>query len=254
MANVRASGKVRENPNYWQSGKPYLDGIEIKIFSDPQAMASQLEGGAIDVAILPVIRDALRLAKDARYQVIYNQNSGSVNLLLMQTKEGGPTANKLFRQGLNYAMDRKRWTETVLLGVGTPKSLPVVPSNPAYDAAKDQSYPFDLDKAKALVGQSGISNPQLDAVYSAASPDHASVLQIFQADLAKIGVTLNLKATEPVAFIDQLFNSKFTGLAANASMFGQLHPAFFGATRTTAPTPTGRASRLTSTHSFRTAC
>jgi peptide/nickel transport system substrate-binding protein len=190
-------------------------------------MVSQLEGGAIDVAILPVIRDALRLAKDSRYQVVYNQNSGSVNLLLMQAKEGGPTANKVFRQALNYAIDRKRWTDTVLLGVGTPKSLPVVPSNPAYDATKDQAYPFDLEKAKALVAQSGISNPQVDAIYSAASPDNANILQIFQADLAKIGVTLNLKATEPVAFIDQLFNSKFTGMVANGSLFGQLHPAFF---------------------------
>jgi len=105
--------------------------------------------------------------------------------------------------------------------------LPVVPSNPAYDAAKDQAYPFDLEKAKALVAQSGVSNPQVDAIYSAASPDNANILQIFQADLAKIGVTLNLRATEPVAFIDQLFNSKFTGMVANGSLFGQLHPAFF---------------------------
>lgn len=219
---------LKKNPQYWQSGKPYLDGIEIKIFSDPQSMISQVEGGGIDVAILPLLRDALRLAKDPNYQVVYNQNSGSVNVLLAQSKEGaGPTANKLFRQALNYAMDRKRWTETVLLGVGTPKSLPVVPSSPAYDAAKDQAYAFDLDKAKALVQQSGVSDPRLEMLYSAASADYSSVLQIFQADLAKIGVTLTLKPTEPVAFIDQLFNSKFTGLAANSSLFGQLHPAFF---------------------------
>jgi peptide/nickel transport system substrate-binding protein len=70
---------LKKNPNYWQSGKPYLDGIEIKIFSDPQSMVSQLEGGGIDVAIGPLIRDAKRLANDSRYQVVYNQNSGSVN-------------------------------------------------------------------------------------------------------------------------------------------------------------------------------
>jgi ABC-type transport system substrate-binding protein len=38
---------------------------------------------------------------------------------------------------------------------------------------------------------------------------------------------LNLKATEPVAYIDQLFGAKFTGLAGGNSLFGQLHPAFF---------------------------
>jgi peptide/nickel transport system substrate-binding protein len=219
---------LKKNANYWQSGKPYLDGIQVRIFTDPQSMVSELEGGGIDVAILPLLRDAVRLAKDSKYQVAYNQNSGSVSLLLAQTKDGSaPTGNKLFRQGLNYAMDRKRWTDTVLLGVGTPKALPLAPTSPAYDAAKDQAYAFDLDKAKSLVQQSGVSNPMVEMIYAVSAPDFATVLQIYQADLAKIGVTLTLKATEQVAFIDQLFNSKFPGLAANQSLFGQLHPAFF---------------------------
>jgi peptide/nickel transport system substrate-binding protein len=219
---------LKKNSNYWQSGKPYLDGIEIKIFSDPQSMVSQLEGGAIDVALQPLIRDALRLAKDAKYQVVYNQNSGSVNVILAQTREGaGPTTNKLFRQALNASMDRQRWTETVLPSVGSPKSLPVVQSNPAYDAAQDQANTFDLDKAKSLLSQSGVSGAQLEAVSSAAQPDYQNVLQIWQQDLAKIGVTLTLKATEPVAYVDQLFNSKFGAVIGGNSLFGQLHPAFF---------------------------
>jgi peptide/nickel transport system substrate-binding protein len=219
---------LKKNPTYWQSGKPFLDGIEVKIFADPQSMVSQLEGGAIDVAIQPLIRDALRLAKDAKYQLVYNQNSGSVNVILAQTRQGaGPTTNKLFRQALNASMDRQRWTETVLPSVGSPKSLPVVQSNPAYDAAKDQANTFDLDKARSLLSQSGVSGAQLDAVYSAAQPDYQNVLQIWQQDLAKIGVTLTLKSTEPVAYVDQLFNSKFGALIGGNSLFGQLHPAFF---------------------------
>lgn len=219
---------LKKNPNYWQSGKPYLDAIQIRIFTDPQSMTSELEGGGIDVAILPLLRDAVRLAKDPKFQVVYNQNSGSVNLLLAQTKDGSaPTGNKVFRQALNYAMDRKRWTDTVLLGVGTPKALPLAPTSPAFDAAKDQAYAFDLDKAKSLLQQSGVSNPTIEVQYNASSPDFATVLQIYQQDLAKIGVTLTLKGQEAVAFVDQLFNSKFTGLAANGSLFGQMHPAFF---------------------------
>jgi peptide/nickel transport system substrate-binding protein len=219
---------LKKNPNYWQSGKPYLDGIEIKILSDPQSMVSQLEGGGIDVAITPLIRDAIRLAKDSKYQVVYNQNSGSVNVILAQTRDGaGPTTNKVFRQALNAAIDRQRWAETVLPGVGAAKNLPVVQTNPAYDAAQDQAVAFDLDKAKSLLTQSHVSNAQLEAVYSAAAPDYQSVLQIWQQDLAKIGVTLTLKSTEPVAYVDQLFNSKFGALIGGNSLFGQLHPAFF---------------------------
>jgi peptide/nickel transport system substrate-binding protein len=219
---------LKKHPNYWQSGKPYLDGIEIKIFADPQSMVSQLEGGGIDVAITPLIRDALRLAKDSKYQVVYNQNSGSVQVVLAQTRDGaGPTTNKLFRQALNTSIDRQRWTETVLPGVGSPKSLPVVQTNPAYDAARDQAASFDLEKARSLLSQSGVSGAQLEVVFSAAQPDYQNVLQIWQQDLAKIGLTLTLKSTEPVAYVDQLFNSKFGSLIGGGSLFGQLHPAFF---------------------------
>jgi peptide/nickel transport system substrate-binding protein len=219
---------LKKNPNYWQSGKPYLDGVEIKILSDPQSMISQLEGGNLDLAILPLIRDAIRLGKDPKYQVLYNQNSGSVNVILTQTRDGaGPTTNQVFRQALNASIDRPRWTETVLPGVGSPKGLPVTPTNPAYDAAKDQSTLFDLDRAKSLLQQSGVSNPQLEVVFSAASTDYLNVLQIWQQDLAKIGIVLTLKSTEPVAYVDQLFNSKFSALVGGNSLFGQLHPAFF---------------------------
>jgi peptide/nickel transport system substrate-binding protein len=219
---------LKRNPNYWQSGKPYLDGVEIKILSDPQSMISQLEGGGLDVAILPLIRDAIRLSKDPKYQVVYNQNSGSVNVILAQLRDGaGPTTNQQFRQALNASIDRQRWTDTVLPGVGTPKTLPVTPTNPAYDAATDQANLFDLDKAKSLLAQSRVTSPQLEVVYSSASSDSQQVLQIWQQDLAKIGVTVSLKSTEPVAYVDQLFNSKFVNLISGGSLFGQLHPAFF---------------------------
>ena len=63
--------------------------------------------------------------------------------------------------------------------------MPLTPTNPAYDAAKDQAYAFDLDKARSLIQQSGISTPAVEAIYSTASADSATVLQIYQADLRR---------------------------------------------------------------------
>src|ERR671932_430289 len=58
---------LKKNPNYWQTGKPYLDGIEIKIFSDPQSMITALEAGALDLVLAPPIRDVARLSRDPRF-------------------------------------------------------------------------------------------------------------------------------------------------------------------------------------------
>jgi len=219
---------LNKNPNYWQSGKPYLDGIEIKIFKDPQSMMTQLEAGAIDLVLSPPIRDVARLSKDATFVTTFHEYSGGANLVFVQMKDGaGPTTDKLFRQALNSAIDRKRWTDTALLGYGAPKTLPLAPPNPGYDAARDQAVSFDLDKAKSLLQQSGLGAPPLEVIWNATVTDNATVMQIYQQDLAKIGLTLTLKPVEPVAFVDQTYNSKFSNLAASATLYGNLRPGFF---------------------------
>src|SRR6476660_9306630 len=167
-------------------------------------MVAQLEGGGVDLVLAPPIRDAARLAKDARFGVTFHEYSGGANLVFVQAKDGaGPTTNKVFRQALNAAIDRKRWTDAVLLGYGKPKTLPLAPPNPGYDAARDQAVSFDLDKAKSLLQESGVGNPPLEVIWTATSADNATVMQIYQQDLAKIGLNLTLKPTEPVAFVDQ---------------------------------------------------
>src|SRR5205823_1435277 len=45
-----------KNKNYWQSGRPYLDGVRVSILRDAQSMMAQLESGALDVVDTPPIR------------------------------------------------------------------------------------------------------------------------------------------------------------------------------------------------------
>jgi peptide/nickel transport system substrate-binding protein len=219
---------LKKNPNYWQTGKPYLDGVEIKIFNDPQSMVASLDGGGLDLVLGPPIRDVARWTKDSRFGVTFNELSGGANLVFVQSKDSaGPTTNKLFRQALNAAIDRKRWTDTILVGYGIPKTLPLALPNPGYDQVRDQTFSFDLDKAKSLLQQSGIGAQSLEVIWNATVSDNATVMQIYQQDLAKIGITLTLKPTEPVQFIDLTYNSKFPNLAAGATLYGNLRPGFF---------------------------
>jgi hypothetical protein len=53
--------RLVKNANYWQTGQPYLDGIEYRILSDAQAMVAQLEAGAVDMILNPPWRDMGRL-------------------------------------------------------------------------------------------------------------------------------------------------------------------------------------------------
>ena len=216
---------LAKNPNYWRSGLPHVDTLQMPIYADPQTQVTALEGGSIDTAVNVSLRDAARLQTTSGYQVLLNKNSGALYVIQPNTTLD-PTSNKLLRQAVQYGIDRQRIAETVLLKLGEPTELPWFPTSPAYDAARNQTYAFDLDKAKGFikVQQTGLSNVQLDLNYSTALAEVGAMAQIIQGDLAKIGVTLNLKPTEPPQLAAQQYQVKYNGMAVGTALFGQVQP------------------------------
>jgi peptide/nickel transport system substrate-binding protein len=214
---------LARNPNYWRSGLPYIDTLQMPIYADPQTQVTALEGGSLDTAVNASLRDAARLQTTSGFQVLLNKNSGALYVIQPNTTLD-PTSNKLLRQVLQYGIDRQRIADTVLLKLGEPTQLPWFPTSPAYDAAKNQTYVFDLDKAKGLVQQASLSNMQLDFNYSTALAEVGAMAQIIQGDLAKIGVTLNLKPTDPPQLAAQQYQVKYNGMAVGTALFGQVQP------------------------------
>src|SRR5579859_139769 len=51
------SMRFTKNPNYWQSGRPYLDELVVNVRKDAPAMVAELESGALDLAYNPGLQD-----------------------------------------------------------------------------------------------------------------------------------------------------------------------------------------------------
>jgi len=217
------------NENYWDSSKPYVDEYRINIYRDQQSMISALEAGALDVAALAPIPDAVRLKGNSKFQIYSNHEVGQYFYATVNTNVP-PTDNKMIRQAIGYAIDRKRFTDTIMQGfVGDPKDLPWTASSPAYEAAKNTHYTYDLDKAKALVAQSGVANPTMDINWALAgfSAEYQALATVIQSDLAKIGITANLKPQDPPTFTQQGLGEKppYNGMRLSAGAYGQLFEA-----------------------------
>ena len=214
---------LTKNRNYWQTGRPYLDEVRVSILKDAQAMVAQLEGGAVDLIKAPPLRDAARLKADTQYKVVTHPASAQhfqqgVNTLVP------PLDNKKVRQALNYALDRKRFSDTALLGTGQPIALPWLPSSPAYDAQKRNAFAFDLDKAKSLLNEAGVSNLSFEFLPLGDYPELTQMAQIYQNDLAKIGVTISIKNLESAAFYDSVNGRKYQGLYSTPNTYAQVEP------------------------------
>jgi peptide/nickel transport system substrate-binding protein len=211
------------NENYWRTGRPYVDSF-VASARDAQAMLVQLESGALDVAKGPAANDFARYRGDPDYQAIIHPVSGNFFLFGLNLSIP-PLDNKQVRQALNYALDRQRFNDTFMYGTGTAESLPWPPSSPAFEASKQNFYTFDLDRAASLLNQAGVSSLELDCNVLNAWPQLVSFAPVYQADLAKLGVTLNIRALELATWVDEAVNRKYKGMYLSNSTFAQLEPS-----------------------------
>ncbi|MBV8085811.1 MAG: ABC transporter substrate-binding protein [Chloroflexi bacterium] len=216
---------MTKNPSYWQTGKPYIDGFKASLLRDAQAMVAQLEAGALDLVDSPAILDLVRLKADPKYQAIVLLNSGSFVVMVANTTTA-PTNNKMFRQGINYAINRQRFTDTALKGlISGGQDLPFPPQAAAYDAAKNSMYTFDLNKAKSLIQASGVTNTDMDFTYSNTTFGdlNQTLAQILQADLQSIGVKLTLKPVEFATQVDVATRRAYNGLLLSSGSGANLN-------------------------------
>ncbi len=184
--------------NYWQKDLPYLDGIRVN--------------SLIDFA---------RLRADPKYRSLTVPSSTNV---FGSNVTKPPTDNKLVRQALNYAMDRKRIVELAFRGQAEPVTLPWQPTSLAYDAAKQNAYPFDIDKARSLLSQAGVSNLEFDITLNTANAEWNSAAQIYQSTLNSLGIKANIKPYEAAAYLDQINNHKYTGVYVGSIAYASVEP------------------------------
>ncbi len=193
---------MAKNPNYWEPGLPYLDQVSVRVFNDQPAMVVAVESGALDVAFQPSLQDATRLKSDPKFNIYNNALLGQYFYLQMNAS-APPFDNKLFRQAMAYAIDRQRFTDSIMKGfAGEPRDLPWPPQSAAWEADKNTRYTFDLEKAKSVLAQSGVSSPQFELAYAQAgfTSEYGALAQVIQANLAQIGVRVTLKPMEIAAF------------------------------------------------------
>jgi peptide/nickel transport system substrate-binding protein len=221
-----------KNNNYWQPGRPYLDTIEYKILRDAQTMMAHLEAGALDMVLNPPLRDIARLKGDPKYQAATNPNTGRFYVAGWNVASS-PLNNKLVRQALNFAMNRQRFVDTILVGLSRPMTLPWGAGSPAFEEPKANFFKYDLDKAKALLSQVGVGPLPLDYLISPNFPELLDFGQVYQADLATIGVTLTIKQAESAAFFDAINKRTYAGMYSVTSARAQLAPGItFSSTAT----------------------
>lgn len=206
--------------NYFD-GKAKLAKLTFRITKDQNAANLALQNGEINLkAIQPADRDSIELASDVEI-ITYPENRLSYiafnqNQTALKSKE--------LRQALSYALDRKSLINSAYGSADYAKpASSFLTENTKYFTDKVETYDNDIKKARALVAQSGYEEgTKLTVYYSKNSKSQESMALYIQEQYKKIGVTLELKPTDPNALstitLDR--DNKDYSLALNGYIMG----------------------------------
>lgn len=200
------------NPKYWRAEKPLLSEVVLTFFSDNDAASAALESGAVDMIYGGDSRAALRL-RAAGYQLV--QGPGPLVQVFRINTTQGPFRNEKFRQAFNHLMDRRAILQVGYAGLGETTALPWAPASPAADKSYDTRYGFDLDKARALLKDSGLSQADMNnwkILVNGGDQASVAISQVVQSTLAKVGMTVQLDVMGAPEFTTALLAGKFNAL------------------------------------------
>jgi peptide/nickel transport system substrate-binding protein len=202
--------KVQKNASYWKPGLPYLDELTFRFVPDQDQAINLLTTGEVQVigsvdfasvGSLESNPDVQLLEIPEDYRLIYHY--------LLTKTDTAPWDNPLVRRALNHAVDREAMLAATL-GYGSVRSNPVANGSWAFNPDAPSYNSRDLDAARALMTEAGYTEGETafstTLKYWREWSQMPQIAQIVQANLADIGIEVELELLEIGQWVDAISN------------------------------------------------
>jgi peptide/nickel transport system substrate-binding protein len=182
------------NENYYDPTQIHWDKVVISVYENQNSAIQAFKTGQLKFMVSdPITANANKagLREGARIVSEPVQWTG----LVLSDRKGEvnePLGDVRVRQAINHGIDRALVTQALFGDFGTPSSQLQAEGFPGYDKATDEKYPYDPEKAKALLAEAGYPNGITVDLGYVNNTLNATQAQAIAGQLEKIGVKLNV--------------------------------------------------------------
>lgn len=213
--------KLRRNPDYWQKDLPHLDGFVARFVGDAAAATIAVETGEADYATDVAYADLERLRQNPKLAVNIYTDAYLNNAEVFEFNLENPIlAKKEVRHALAHAIDRDFINDAIFFGTAKPAASNIPAVFTAYNDEAPFQYPFDLEKANALLDQTG--HPRgadgtrfsLRLTYLPSDAFRKSA-DYFRSTFGKLGVKVEILEGDLATFIKRVYTERGFDLNVN---------------------------------------
>ena len=206
---------LERNPDYWDAGKPHLDGIVFRMLGAGAAQSAALETGEIQLTDMVAAGDVARVAgepglrQDARDFALQSGSLGlEFNLDLPKLRD------VRLRRAIAHAIDGDFVLKNILFGHGEIATGPIPSNIEAFYSADVPRYPFDRARAKALLDDAGLrpgaNGTRLSFLLDPVPiGDRAARLgEYVKAALSEVGIAVQLRTQDFATFVKRAYTDR----------------------------------------------
>jgi peptide/nickel transport system substrate-binding protein len=195
---------LKANRSYW-GGPPKISGVTFRFISEPSTALSALQAGEIDwTDSIPTQRVA-QLKEDDSIKLAVTASNDYWYFALNEARK--PWSDVRVRQAISYGVDRGAIVAATSYGTAVANQLAIPKGNPWY--TEYDAYRYDIDRAKNLLAEAGVSRQNLDMLVTSEYPETVTAAQIIADNLAPLGITVNIRTVDFATWLDEQNSGNF---------------------------------------------
>ncbi|AGT10707.1 ABC transporter substrate-binding protein [Paracoccus aminophilus] len=190
---------------YW-GAKPANGGATFSYFTDASALNNALLTNAVDVITSVQSPDALALFEDPTAFTIAEGKSTTKEIMAYNDRVA-PFNDVKVRKALARAVDKKKLLEAIWGDRGTVLGSFVPPTDPWYEDLTSVDA-YDPASAKELLKEAGFEKGFAFTLETPNYDPHPIVAEFLKAELAKVGVTVNIHVITANEWYTKVYQAK----------------------------------------------
>jgi peptide/nickel transport system substrate-binding protein len=199
--------KLVKNTDYWQAGLPKLNSVTWNVVPDDNTRKLQLQGGQVDIDALPTwsTMNALKASSGVKATSFPSTEIDYIGF----NEQKAPFQDVHVRQAISAAINRKALVSAALFGHGTPANSLLMPGVPFYDK-NTKGIQYNVSAAKKYLAESSEPNGFTTTLgIQSGNSEQATIGQIVQSELKKIGITVNIQQIDPTTLHAQVQEGQY---------------------------------------------
>jgi peptide/nickel transport system substrate-binding protein len=217
----QASYVLERNDDYWNRDLFKVGQVEITVLEDATARLNALRSGQADAGLVDA--NQIEEVKGLPGKTVVPYKGIAVRAIWVNQDMVPAFKDLRVRQALNYAIDRKSIVSGLAFGYGEPAFQLIPPISSAHDPSIGEPFPFDPERAKALLAEAGHADGL--SFQFGVQPPFAREAEAIQQQWAAVGVQVEITQIASFALGEALWAKK-TVPAGLATWAGRLDPGF----------------------------